>query len=188
MALFATMLGLLLFSRAVFAFPILAIHNRLSKEPLTLREVVVAWCAPRPPARPPCPARPAIPLPLPPRTLLRSSSPPGAPRTRAPAPPCRAPLRRACPGACSQGAARRARRRSLHAPLEQRLGRLCCVTCAARRACVRRAPLQSFQAMSLLVGRAHAAGRRPCASLKKLLGRNCHGSCLRHKPEADPVS
>ena len=45
MALFATMLFLLLFSRAVFAFPILVIHNRLSKEPLTLQEVVIAWRA-----------------------------------------------------------------------------------------------------------------------------------------------
>ena len=46
MALFATVLFLLLFSRAVFAFPILFAHNRWSKDPLTLREVVVAWRAP----------------------------------------------------------------------------------------------------------------------------------------------
>ena len=46
MALFATVLFLLLFSRAVFAFPILFAHNRWSKDPLTLREVVVAWHAP----------------------------------------------------------------------------------------------------------------------------------------------
>ena len=68
MALFATMLGLLLFSRAVFAFPILAIHNRLSKEPLTLREVVVAWRAPprlRPPARPPARPRTSAAAPTP---------------------------------------------------------------------------------------------------------------------------
>ena len=92
MALFATMLGLLLFSRAVFAFPILAIHNRLSKEPLTLREVVVAWRAPprlRPPARPP--ARAPL-LPRPPQGLPRSSSSPGASPARSTAPPCRTPL------------------------------------------------------------------------------------------------
>lgn len=46
MALFATVLFLLLFSRAVFAFPILFAHNRWSKDPLTLREVVVAWRVP----------------------------------------------------------------------------------------------------------------------------------------------
>ena len=46
MALFATVLFLLLFSRAVFAFPILFAHNRWSKDPLTLCEVVVAWRVP----------------------------------------------------------------------------------------------------------------------------------------------
>jgi hypothetical protein len=43
MALFVIIMVLLLVSRAVFVFPILALHNYWRKEKLPFRQVVVAW-------------------------------------------------------------------------------------------------------------------------------------------------
>ncbi len=43
--MFGIVLVLLLASRAVFVFPILAAHNYWSKETLPLRHMIVAWCA-----------------------------------------------------------------------------------------------------------------------------------------------
>lgn len=45
MALFGIIMVLLLVSRGVFVFPILAAHNYWSKEKLPFRQIVVAWCA-----------------------------------------------------------------------------------------------------------------------------------------------
>lgn len=45
MSLFAIIMVLLLVSRGVFVFPILAAHNYFSKEKLPFRQMVVAWCA-----------------------------------------------------------------------------------------------------------------------------------------------
>lgn len=39
---------LLLSSRALFAFPILYVHNHYAEQKLTHREIVVAWCASMP--------------------------------------------------------------------------------------------------------------------------------------------
>ena len=44
--MFALVLFLLLASRAVFVFPILAAHNYWARETLPLRHIVVAWCPP----------------------------------------------------------------------------------------------------------------------------------------------
>ena len=43
MALFGIVLVLLLASRAVFLFPILAAHNYLTAEKLPFRHTIVAW-------------------------------------------------------------------------------------------------------------------------------------------------
>lgn len=43
MALFGIVLVLLLLSRAVFLFPILAVHNFFSSEKLPIRHTIVAW-------------------------------------------------------------------------------------------------------------------------------------------------
>ncbi|KAK9823397.1 hypothetical protein WJX72_002484 [[Myrmecia] bisecta] len=43
--LFVVVLFLLLFSRAVFTFPIMLLHNRFSKEKLKITEIVVIWWA-----------------------------------------------------------------------------------------------------------------------------------------------
>ena len=43
MALFGIVLLLLLASRAIFLFPILAAHNHLTTEKLPFRHTVVAW-------------------------------------------------------------------------------------------------------------------------------------------------
>ena len=40
------MILLLLFSRAVFCFPILCAHNYFSPERVTTREMIIAWCGP----------------------------------------------------------------------------------------------------------------------------------------------
>lgn len=45
MSLFGIIMVLLLVSRGVFVFPILAAHNYWSKEKLPFRQIVVAWCA-----------------------------------------------------------------------------------------------------------------------------------------------
>lgn len=45
MSMFGIVLVLLLASRAVFVFPIMALHNLWSAEKLPLRQIVVAWCA-----------------------------------------------------------------------------------------------------------------------------------------------
>ena len=39
------MILLLLFSRACFCFPILCAHNYFSPERVTVREMIIAWCA-----------------------------------------------------------------------------------------------------------------------------------------------
>ena len=45
MSMFGIVLVLLLASRAVFVFPIMALHNLWSSEKLPLRQIIVAWCA-----------------------------------------------------------------------------------------------------------------------------------------------
>ena len=40
------MILLLLFSRAVFCFPILCAHNYFSSERVSAREMIIAWCVP----------------------------------------------------------------------------------------------------------------------------------------------
>ena len=53
--MFGIVLVLLLASRAVFVFPIMALHNLWGSEKLPLRQIVVAWCARRAmPSRSPC--------------------------------------------------------------------------------------------------------------------------------------
>ena len=47
--MFGIVLVLLLASRAVFVFPIMALHNLWGSEKLPLRQIVVAWCARRQP-------------------------------------------------------------------------------------------------------------------------------------------
>ena len=46
MSMFVLVLFLLLASRAVFVFPIMAAHNYWARDPLPLRHILVAWCAP----------------------------------------------------------------------------------------------------------------------------------------------
>lgn len=46
MSLFAIIMVLLLVSRGLFVFPILAAHNYWAKERLPFRQMVVAWCVP----------------------------------------------------------------------------------------------------------------------------------------------
>lgn len=45
-ALSVIVIIVLLFSRAVFCFPVLAVHNYFSTERVNTREMFICWCAP----------------------------------------------------------------------------------------------------------------------------------------------